>query len=105
VADPGEACRPLGGPTSPPVLQFEFGKNWRRFLGHLTPDRIAEAEASLVDMLETGRLDGKRFLDVGSGSGLFSLAARRLGARVHSFDRDRDSVECTRALRRGFRAW
>ena len=30
-------------------------------------------------------------LDIGSGSGLFSLAARRLGARVHSFDYDTDS--------------
>lgn len=45
------------------------------------------------------RLDGQTFLDIGSGSGLFSLAARRLGAKVHSFDFDPQSVACTAALR------
>ena len=34
------------------------------------------------------RLDGLTFLDIGSGSGLSSLAAHRLGASVHSFDYD-----------------
>jgi 2-polyprenyl-6-hydroxyphenyl methylase/3-demethylubiquinone-9 3-methyltransferase len=47
-------------------------------------------------------LDGKTFLDIGSGSGLFSLAARRLGARVHSFDFDSQSVACTAELRRRY---
>jgi 2-polyprenyl-6-hydroxyphenyl methylase/3-demethylubiquinone-9 3-methyltransferase len=51
-------------------------------------------------MLGVATLEGLTFLDVGSGSGLFSLAAQRLGAsRVHSFDYDSDSVHCTRALR------
>jgi 2-polyprenyl-6-hydroxyphenyl methylase/3-demethylubiquinone-9 3-methyltransferase len=83
-------------------LRFEFGRNWERFLAHLDEARIADAEASLRDMLGLARLDGKRFLDVGSGSGLFSLAARRLGARVHSFDLDPRSVGCTRELRRRY---
>ena len=47
-------------------------------------------------------LAGKTFLDIGSGSGLFSLAARRLGARVHSFDFDPKSVACTRELRKTY---
>lgn len=51
-------------------------------------------------MLGLDDLRGKRFLDVGSGSGLFSLAARRLGARVHSFDYDPQSVACTNELKR-----
>ena len=42
---------------------------------------------------------GKTFLDIGSGSGLFSLAARRLGAHVHSFDYDSNSFACTQELR------
>jgi 2-polyprenyl-6-hydroxyphenyl methylase/3-demethylubiquinone-9 3-methyltransferase len=50
-------------------------------------------------MLEVSRLDGKRFLDAGSGSGLFSLAARRLGADVVSFDYDPESVGCTAELK------
>jgi 2-polyprenyl-6-hydroxyphenyl methylase/3-demethylubiquinone-9 3-methyltransferase len=41
-------------------------------------------------------------LDAGSGSGLFSLVARRLGARVHSFDFDPHSVACTTELRRRY---
>lgn len=53
-------------------------------------------------MLNRESLTGVRFLDIGSGSGLFSLAARRLGATVHSFDFDPDSVNCTRALKTRF---
>ena len=82
--------------------RFEFGKNWQRFLAVLSDERIARAEASLRDMLGVQRLDGRSFLDIGSGSGLFSLAARRLGARVHSFDYDPHSVACTRELRRRY---
>jgi 2-polyprenyl-3-methyl-5-hydroxy-6-metoxy-1,4-benzoquinol methylase len=78
--------------------RFAFGENWRRFLARLTPARIAQAERSLAEMLACDSLAGKSFLDVGSGSGLFSLAARRLGARVRSFDFDPQSVACTRAL-------
>jgi len=79
--------------------RFEFGKNWSRFLAHLDETRICEAEQSLKRMLEINDLHGKSFVDVGSGSGLFSLAARRLGARVHSFDFDPQSVACTAELR------
>src|ERR1041384_7288521 len=82
--------------------RFEFGKNWTKFLELLNDERIAEAESSLREMLECENLNGKSFLDIGSGSGLFSLAARRLGARVHSFDYDPQSVACTRELRRRF---
>lgn len=82
--------------------RFEFGENWRRFLDQLDCKRVALAECSLRDMLEVSRLDGRTFLDVGSGSGLFSLAARRLGARVLSFDYDPKSVACTRELRRRY---
>jgi 2-polyprenyl-3-methyl-5-hydroxy-6-metoxy-1,4-benzoquinol methylase len=83
--------------------RFEFGKNWQRFLRVLDEQRIIEAENSLRSMLELESLRGKTFLDVGSGSGLFSLAAARLGAqRVHSFDYDPQSVACTRELKRRY---
>jgi 2-polyprenyl-6-hydroxyphenyl methylase/3-demethylubiquinone-9 3-methyltransferase len=83
--------------------RFEFGENWTRFLGVLDDQRIAEAEESLEAMLGRGRLTGSTFVDVGSGSGLFSLAAARLGAaRVHSFDFDPSSVACTEELRRRY---
>ena len=79
--------------------RFEFGKNWAAFLSVLNDARIATAEASLREMLECDDLNGKTFLDIGSGSGLFSLAARRLGAKVHSFDFDSNSFACTLELR------
>jgi 2-polyprenyl-3-methyl-5-hydroxy-6-metoxy-1,4-benzoquinol methylase len=82
--------------------RFEFGKNWQRFLGTLNDQRILEAERSLQSMLGVADLQGTSFLDMGSGSGLFSLAARRLGARVRSFDYDPQSVACTRELKRRF---
>lgn len=86
----------------PDEVRFAFGKNWASFLGQLSEERIEEAEKSLRAMLKKDRLDGLRFLDIGSGSGLFSLAARRLGATVVSFDYDPDSVACTRELRRRY---
>jgi 2-polyprenyl-6-hydroxyphenyl methylase/3-demethylubiquinone-9 3-methyltransferase len=82
--------------------RFRFGSNWARFLERVDDGRIAEAERSLRTFLDADNLAGLRWLDVGSGSGLFSLAARRLGATVHSFDFDPDSVACTRALRQRF---
>jgi SAM-dependent methyltransferase len=82
--------------------RFAFGDNWARFLSVLDEERIVAAERALQGMLRSERLDGLRFLDVGSGSGLSSLAARRLGARVHSFDYDPQSVACTRELQRRY---
>jgi 2-polyprenyl-3-methyl-5-hydroxy-6-metoxy-1,4-benzoquinol methylase len=85
--------------------RFEFGDNWRRFLSVLNEERIVEAERSLRSMLGVEDLHGRTFLDIGCGSGLFSLAATRLGAeRVHSLDFDAASVACALELRRRFGA-
>jgi len=82
--------------------RFSFGRNWRAFLTVLNDERIAEAEQNLKEMLGLETLGGLTFLDIGSGSGLFSLAARRLGAKVFSFDYDYDSVCCTISLKEKF---
>jgi len=79
--------------------RFTFGANWASFLNTLDDERIAAAEQSLREWLGVTNLRGQRFVDVGCGSGLFSLAAKRLGARVHSFDYDPQSVGCARVLR------
>lgn len=82
--------------------RFGFGDNWRDFLSNLNDERIDVAVQSLQSMLEIDTLAGKSFLDIGSGSGLFSLAARKLGAKVTSFDYDPNSVWCTAELRRRY---
>ena len=82
--------------------RFAFGKNWSRFLSVVDDERIFEAEQSLYEMLAMETLAGKSFLDIGCGSGLFSLAARRLGAHVHSFDYDPLSVACASELKRRY---
>jgi 2-polyprenyl-3-methyl-5-hydroxy-6-metoxy-1,4-benzoquinol methylase len=83
--------------------RFAFGKNWDRFARDLPPARIANAVESLTEMLGTRDLSGLSFLDLGSGSGLSSLAAALSGAaRVHSLDYDPASVATTTRLRDRF---
>jgi 2-polyprenyl-6-hydroxyphenyl methylase/3-demethylubiquinone-9 3-methyltransferase len=82
--------------------RFHFGANWLAFLGSVDENRIRTAESSLLAMLGITSLAQRRFLDIGCGSGLFSLAARRAGATVHSFDFDPQSVACAQELKRRF---
>jgi 2-polyprenyl-3-methyl-5-hydroxy-6-metoxy-1,4-benzoquinol methylase len=82
--------------------RFGFGKNWSKFLSLLGDERVLAAERSLTQAFDCVSLAGHSFLDAGSGSGIFSLAARRLGAHVHSFDYDPESVACTSELKRRY---
>ncbi len=82
--------------------QFAFGRNWQSFLETLTEERIYQSETALAALLAPQTFCGQNFLDIGSGSGLHSLTARRLGATVYSFDNDADSVECARNLRQRY---
>jgi SAM-dependent methyltransferase len=78
--------------------QFSFGQNWAKFLDrNVDEEALAEAKRSLQVL---GPLQGKTFLDLGSGSGLFSWSAHELGAaRIVSVDIDPASVACTRTMR------
>lgn len=95
----GSRTAQLGKSATPGGGHFAFGENWKSFLAELDDGRIVEAEKSLQWLSGRQRLDRLGFVDIGSGSGLSSLAARRLGAVVHSFDYDAQSVECTKLLR------
>lgn len=79
--------------------RFEFGKNWLEFVEHVDEARISSSVEALKEYLGLDSLQGKTFLDIGCGSGLSSLAARRLGAKVHSLDVDANSVACTKRLK------
>lgn len=84
-------------------MRFEFGNNWKKYAINIDERRIISAETSLTDMLGIETIQGKPFLDAGCGSGLFSLAAVRLGARkVHSFDFDENSVNTTKSVKETF---
>ena len=82
-------------------IRFAFGANWQRFVeSSLTDDSIRSATESLRRMLKAVDLKGRTFLDVGCGSGLFSLAACLLGIdQVVAFDYDHDSVRASLTLR------
>jgi len=80
--------------------RFGFGKNWQAFLSNIDEQRVERAKESLTSFLGITDLRGKTFVDVGSGSGLFSYAAFLLGAkRIVSFDYDKYSVAATAAFR------
>src|ERR1700745_3669103 len=78
-------------------VRFPFGRNWRAYARLVDDQRVHAAERSLSEIF--GSLSGQSFLDIGSGSGLFSLAARRLGAKCVSFDYDPESVQCAEEMR------
>lgn len=84
------------------TTDFDFGSNWKNFLSLVDEERIAAAEESLKLRLGQSNLSGKTFLDIGCGSGLFSLAAKRMGARVTSFDFNPHSVACAAELKRRY---
>ncbi len=77
--------------TSTPA--FTFGQNWLAYSRLLDPERLEDAQRSLATLLDRRSLDGCSFVDVGAGSGLFSIAAVRLGAqRVVALDRDQECL-------------
>ena len=80
---------------------FSFGKNWQDFLKALDDERIENAKISLVDFLGgEEKIKDKTFVDIGCGSGLFSLAAYKLGAaKVVSVDVDEFSIACVKHLK------
>lgn len=84
-------------------MQFAFGKNWASYARKITDARIEEAVKNLCRLLGQESLEGESFLDIGSGSGLHSLAALPLGvAMVEAIDIDADSVATTETLLRNW---
>jgi SAM-dependent methyltransferase len=84
-------------PLTERSTHFDFGKNWSDYASLISDDRIEAAVESVKRLVP--EIAGKSFLDIGSGSGLFSLAALRLGAsEVFATDIDEDSVETTRRV-------
>ncbi len=81
-------------------MKFSFGKNWRSYVDNsLSEELISRSQHSLGEFLGIASLEGRSFLDIGSGSGVHSVAALRLGAeQILSFDIDPDSVRATQIV-------
>ena len=80
-------------------VTFSFGENWQQFLASVDHHALVSAKADLDSWLGEDTVEGKSVLDVGSGSGLHSLAFHLSGAaNVVSFDYDERSVKATRSL-------
>ena len=82
--------------------RFQFGKNWKKYLNYLNESHIQNSIKGLNNMIDEKDFNNKTFLDIGSGSGLSSLAAIRLGAKVTSFDYDVESVNTSNRLKEKF---
>ena len=82
-------------------LRYGFGKNWDEFIRRRLSDEIVhESVEHMKSFMKIDSLAGKTFLDIGCGSGIHSLAAKRLGAdRIISFDYDQDSVNTTERVK------
>jgi SAM-dependent methyltransferase len=77
---------------------FAFGENWASYAATIDDSQIRAAVSGLQRLLGE-RIEGRRFLDIGCGSGIHSLGALRLGAaEVVAIDIDSDSVATTRRL-------
>ena len=76
-------------------LAFDFGSNWKAFSeAKLSSARLEAAKQSLCASIGLDRIRGRSFLDIGCGSGLFSIAAAECGAaRVFGFDINPISVK------------
>ncbi|MBI4231650.1 class I SAM-dependent methyltransferase, partial [Candidatus Peregrinibacteria bacterium] len=81
------------------MTNFNFGKNWQDYSDNaLNKKKFYEASRSLEDLIGKENIVGKTILDIGSGSGLFSIAAKELGAsKVVGVDISKESVEAAQS--------
>jgi len=84
--------------------RFGFGKNWLNFAKSIDKKKIEDSSDTLKKFYNIENFNDQSFLDVGCGSGIFSLAACSLGAKTFSFDYDPHSVVCTKNLKNKYAA-
>ena len=78
--------------------RFEFGQNWSEFSKKINETEVQQAVDGLIKLLPENFIpQGKTFLDIGSGSGLHSVAAAKLGfSKITCTDYDQNSVATTK---------
>ncbi|MDA3967552.1 MULTISPECIES: class I SAM-dependent methyltransferase [Helicobacter] len=88
------------------MITFSFGRNWKRFVKYVANDEILQNAKDSLSRFFGGNFDfsNKVFLDIGCGSGIFSIAALNLGCkRVISIDVDNNSIEATQMAKDKFK--
>lgn len=80
-------------------ITFSFGENWKKFLNTVGEKEISKAREDIKQWVGEENILNKKIIDIGSGSGIHSLAFYLMGAKeLISFDYDIYSVEATREL-------
>lgn len=86
-------------------ITFSFGKNWLRYVKYVASEDIINIAKLSLRKFVDNRFDfnGKTFVDIGCGSGIFSLSAAMLGCKkIISIDVDSSSIEATKLLQKKF---
>jgi SAM-dependent methyltransferase len=82
---------------------FEFGENWQDYASTIDEGHVQRAMESMERLLTKEELVGHSFLEIGSGSGIHTLSALRLGASsALATDIDPDSVKTTSSMLQRF---
>lgn len=81
---------------------FKFGANWTDFASHVDIQRLEDSKSNLRRLMGRDSFEGENWIDVGCGSGLSSVAAATLGAKVLAVDLDPQCVETTAILAHRF---
>lgn len=85
------------------IKQFDFGQNWENYSKLMNRERLNKAIDSIKELLDVLSLEGKTFLDVGCGSGLFSIAASLLNtSNVLGIDINSKSISTSQANAKHF---
>ena len=82
-------------------LRYSFGKNWINFVNKIQKENFFNSKKSLRSIIDKRKKIS--FIDVGCGSGLFSLAANEYYKKVVSIDVDPDSIKATKLLKKNLR--
>ncbi|GBD03698.1 Ubiquinone biosynthesis O-methyltransferase [bacterium HR19] len=84
---------------------FHFGRNWKNYVKNVVNEQVLrEAQENLLNYLPKEVYKDAQFIDIGCGSGLFSLSALLLNCRkVVSFDIDENSLNAFKLLIQKFK--
>jgi 2-polyprenyl-3-methyl-5-hydroxy-6-metoxy-1,4-benzoquinol methylase len=76
------------------AVSFNFGTNWNDYSEQfLDESKLNSAADSLKELAGAGNIEGRSIIDIGCGSGIFAIAASKLGAqKVLGIDISQESV-------------